>query len=83
MPGASGLKGYPKTWGITTLLLQSPMESEKKAQRPLPLEPALVAYLGHYLQMFEQTLKNQARFSCTSLPVPSVQSNTASAPCPS
>ena len=59
------------------------MESEKKAQRPLPLEPALVAYLGHYLQMFEQTLKKHAKITSTSLPVPSVQSNTASAPCPS
>jgi hypothetical protein len=57
----------------------------KPPQRPLLLPPAVVAYLGHYLERVNKTLATHAHTKLNEMksPTPAAQSYTASAPHPS
>jgi hypothetical protein len=50
-----------------------------KGKRTITVEPHILAYLGHYMRTFEESVKRKAMTQCTSAPSQSSQSNTASA----
>ena len=54
-------------------------QAETQRQRTIVLEPHILAYLGHYMRTFEESVKRKLMSQCTSAPSQSSQSNTASA----
>ena len=54
-------------------------ESHHIGHRQLILEPHVLAYLGHYMRTFEESIKRKVMHQCTLAPSQSSQSNTASA----
>ena len=50
-----------------------------KGKRQIILEPHVLAYLGHYMRTFEESIKRKAMTQCILEPSQSSQSNTASA----
>jgi hypothetical protein len=50
-----------------------------QSKRTIVVEPHILAYLGHYMRTFEESVKRKAMLQCTLAPSQSSQLNTASA----